>query len=199
MTTPSPTHPTTSTSTPNPTNTNSPTPTSTPTPSEDITLKTLTATANDGSSFFINIRGNIHDSNIINVEIKSDQIASRTTLSLVLIGQSETYSSCNVTIPKRAIAFGKTPTVNVNNILADYGYNQDDNNYYVWYTTDSNTYELTVTFTETSSLQIWSAVLIAVITVILVLVITVPRITGKSLSLKHLPFLFAKKSIIASV
>ncbi len=179
-------------STSNPTTTNGPTPSSTPNPA-DITLKTLMATAGDGSSVYINISGNIIDSNISNVDISSDQIASRTTLSLTLIGPSGTYSFCNITIPKNAVTFGKAPTVYVNSQLADYDYNQDANNYYVWYTTYSNTYELIVTFTETSGLQLWSAVLIAVISVILVVVIVIPRITGKSLSLKTLRSLFAKK------
>ena len=170
-----------STSTPTTSNGSKPSPTLSP---DKITLKNLTATVDDGSIVYINISGNIIESNISNVDITADQLASRTTLSLTLIGPSGTYSSCNITIPKNAVTFGKAPTVYVNSQLADYDYNQDANNYYVWYTTYSNTYELTVTFTETSELQLWSAVLIAVISVILVVVIVIPRITGKSLSLK---------------
>jgi hypothetical protein len=191
--TPSPTHTSTPTSTPKPTTTNGPTPSSSPIPS-DITLKALMATVSDGSSVYIHIRGNIIDSNISNVYIAADQIASRTTLSLTLIGQSGTYSSCNITLPKSAVSYGNTPTVYVNNLVAEYEYNQDENNYYVWYRTYSKIYELTITFTETSGLQLGSAVLIAVISVILAVIIVVPRITGKNLSLKSFLFPSRKKS-----
>ena len=58
---------------------------------------------------------------------------------------------------------------------------------------------LPVGFTETSVLQLWSAVLIAVISVILAIIIVVPRITGKNLSLKSFHFPSRKRSIVFSV
>ena len=74
--TPSPTHTSTPTSTSKPTTTNGPTPHHpAPVPSE-MTLKTLMATANDGSSVYIHIRGNVIDSNISNVyiEVRSNRL-----------------------------------------------------------------------------------------------------------------------------
>jgi hypothetical protein len=125
------------------------------------------------------VRGNIINSTISNVDILADEVASRTTLRMTLVGPSQTSSFCNITIPKSAVPLGTIPLVYVNNVLAeDSGYSQDSECYFVWYTTYSSTYELAIALTEVSALQVWSAFLVSVISVLLVATILFPRLKG---------------------
>jgi hypothetical protein len=58
-----------------------------------------------------------------------------------------------MTIPKSAIAVGTTPKIYIDNQLAaNQGYTQDANNYYVWYTTQFSTHQISIVFTTSSSI-----------------------------------------------
>jgi hypothetical protein len=135
---------------------------------------------NGSSVLDLTIRGNIGKSNISGVTLVEDKIAATTTLTLTLIGHDGPYSFCNITLPKSAVTYGTAPTTYINNQLADdHGYAQDENNYYLWYKTYSNTYELSIIFKGTSDMQTSYAVIVAIISIILVVAILVPRLRGR--------------------
>jgi hypothetical protein len=126
---------------------------------------------------YINIHGNISNATISNLNLETNQITSGTILSLSLVNPSENPNSYNVTIPKSATAYGATPKVYINHMESDnYGYAQDPHSYFVWYTTQFNEYELTIILTEKSDLQLWAALLIALISITLVISILIPRL-----------------------
>ncbi len=127
---------------------NQPTPTPAPTPTVNATDTTT------GQTFGVGLSGNVTESEISNVTITSDQSSALTTVSFNVTGASETTGFSNMTIPKTSIAYGDTPTVYIDNQLAqDQGYTQDATNFYVWYTTQFSTHEIVITFTmsETAS------------------------------------------------
>jgi hypothetical protein len=129
------------------------------------------------------MKGNLLNSSISAVSIDADQVSARTTLSLTLFSPREPYSFCNITIPKSAVTYGLTPTAYINNqVAADYGYSQDAGNFYVWYTTYSTTYQLSVVFAGTSDLQILAAVLVSLVSVVLVVIVVAPRIRNKKIN-----------------
>jgi hypothetical protein len=93
----------------------------------------------------------------------------------MVVGQSVTNGVGNVTIPKSIIPNGGNPSIYINSLLAsNQGYSQDAKNFYVWYVTNSKTYELSIAFKVASSnngFPIWVfLVLIPVIVVVAVFV-----------------------------
>ena len=170
--TPHPISTSTPSSTSKPSTTASPTPSQTPSPSE--TTVTIIATASDGSNFTLTAQGAITNSTIQSAKISLDG-SNTTTISIVVVAQSETNGLGNLTIPNSAIPYAGTPSIYVNNVLAsNQGYVQDAKNYYVWYATNSGTYELKIVFKASSSgieFPFW--VLLTVIPAAIVLVIAI--------------------------
>jgi hypothetical protein len=82
------------------------------------------------------------------IKIITDKTASSTTLSFTVTGTSGTTGFGNITIPKSAVTYGTTPTINIDGHAAtNQGYTQDANNYYVWYTTTFSTHQISIVFT----------------------------------------------------
>ena len=124
------------------------TPLSTPIPTSPPSI--LPNITNTEAKFDITINGNA-TIQVASYKIATNQSADSTTLSFTANRASDTVGFENVTIPKSAIAYGKSPTIYIDNQLAqNQGFNQNDNNYNVWYTTHLNTHEVTILFTETS-------------------------------------------------
>ena len=121
-------------------------PTSTP------SATTVIATTASGATVDLAISGNITSSQMSNVTIATDQSDKTTTVSFTVTGESGTTGFGNITIPKSAVPYGTTPTVYINGTLAsNQGYTQDSSNYYVWYTTQFSTHQISIVFTTTSS------------------------------------------------
>jgi len=185
--TPSPAQNQSPTNTPQPTSTpaHQPTPTpqvfTTPVPSSMV----IPATTADGSSVNLTIRGNGASSTISSATIKTDASNSTTTITLAITGQSATDGLSNITIPKQAVPFGTTPTVYVNNDIAqNQSYAQDAKNFYVSYKTYSKTYELLIIFVALSSstgFPTW-----VFLTVILVITLSVAIVLSRKKIKKHL-------------
>jgi hypothetical protein len=71
---------------------------------------------------------------------------------LTVIGQKGTNSLSNITVPKTAIPYGVTPLIYVNNQVApNQGFWQNAKNYYIWYKTIFNNYELLIVFAAKAS------------------------------------------------
>jgi hypothetical protein len=131
-----------------PTLTPTPTASPTPTPSEN----TIQATTNNGSTIHLAINGNITSPQISNVAITTNQSESTTTLSFTLTDQNATAGFSNITIPKTSVTYGTTPKIYIDNQPAsNQGFTQDNNNYYVWYTTHFSTHQISIKFTISSS------------------------------------------------
>ena len=168
------------TTTPKPTTSTTPSPTPTSTPQLELISKSLLATANDGSATYLTIYGNIKDSDISDVTITNDQTSAETTINLTLLGQNGANSFCNITIPKNAIDYGSAPTVYVNSQIANnQGYTEDASNWYIWFNSQTNSYELSIVFSTSSEFQIWAIVLIIVVSTALVLAILIPRLRNR--------------------
>jgi hypothetical protein len=83
-----------------------------------------------------------------NVTIATDNYISTTTVSFTVTGESGTTGFGNITIPKSAVPYGTTPTIDIDNQpTQNQGYEQDTNNYYVWYTTPFSTHQVSIVFT----------------------------------------------------
>jgi hypothetical protein len=124
---------------------------------------------------------------LTNITITPTPLTTTTTVSFTITGPSGTAGFGNMTIPKTSIPYGTTPLVYINGTLAaNQGYTQDANNYYVWYTTQFSTHQVTIQFTTpkpsptplpTSSTLVFfvSIAAAAVIIILIVLAITIKR------------------------
>ena len=155
--TPTPSPSPTGTPSPAPTPTPKPTPTPTPIPlptsSPTVTPLTTTVPASIASGATVNIAitGNITSSQISNATITSYQPTTTTTISFTITGPSGTVGFGNMTIPKNAVSYGKSPVVYINGQQAlNQGYKQDSNNFYVWYTTHFSTHQVKIQFAGSS-------------------------------------------------
>jgi hypothetical protein len=179
-----------------PTLTPTPTASPTPTPSEN----TIQATTNNGSTIHLAINGNITSPQISNVAITTNQSESTTTLSFTLTDQNATAGFSNITIPKTSVTYGTTPKIYIDNQPAsNQGFTQDNNNYYVWYTTHFSTHQISIVFAAnsptsslTSSLGSQDAVFlglglvqIAIILLMSIIVAIVVVVAFKSLNKKR--------------
>jgi hypothetical protein len=99
----------------------------------------------------------------------------------MVVDQSVTNGFGNITIPKSAILQDGTPNIYINNLIApNQGYSQDAKNYYVWYNTNSKTYELSIVFKAIPSsddFPLWIFLgLIPIMLIVAVLVISRKKI-----------------------
>jgi hypothetical protein len=107
----------------------------------------VNATTGSGAIVELAISGNVTSAQMSNVTIATNQSASTTTVSLTVTVESGTTGFSNITIPISAVPYGTTPTIYVNGqSTSNQGYTQDTNNYYVWYTTQFNTQEVSIVF-----------------------------------------------------
>jgi hypothetical protein len=138
-----------------------PTPSTVPFPtfspsSTQTLLTSAKATTEYGADIDLTIGGNITSSQMSNVTILTDH-ESTTSLSFALSGQSGTVGFCNVTIPKNAVLYGLTPTIYIDNEIAqDQGFASDFDNYYVWYSTHFSTHDVSIIFASTSLSELQS-------------------------------------------
>jgi hypothetical protein len=87
-----------------------------------------------------------------NVTIAANISSKPTTVSFTVIGEKGTTGFSNITIPKTAIPSGTTPVILIDNQLAsNQGYTQDDNNFYIWYTTHFSTHQVSIQFAVPST------------------------------------------------
>jgi hypothetical protein len=69
-----------------------------------------------------------------------------------------------MTIPKSAVSQGTTPQIYIDNKLAaNQGYTQDSNNYYVWYTTQFSTHQISIVFNTSSIPEFSSTVVLSLL------------------------------------
>ena len=166
----------TPTTTPNPTAAPTPTPSPTPIPNS-IIITTLTESGKNASLLF---QGDITSSSISSISITTDGSNTTTTVSLAVVAQSKTAGFNNVTIPIAAIPYGTTPTIYVNNGVAqNQGFTRDANNYYVWYQTSYPTYELSIAFESKAApvgFSYWVIIVVVIIVVVAVAVVYLQKI-----------------------
>ena len=114
---------------------------------------TATTGSGSGSTVELGISGNITNTQMSNIVIATNQSTETTTLSFTVTSASYTTGFGNITIPKSAVPFGTTPTIYIDGQPAkNQGYTQDTNNYYVWYTTQFSTHQISIVFTAKSSI-----------------------------------------------
>ena len=86
------------------------------------------------------------------INITKDQSSSSYALYLTVSGQSGSTGFSNMTIPKNTIPTGATPAVYIDGQQAqNQGYTQDNQNYYVWFTTHFSTHQVKIEFTGYTS------------------------------------------------
>ena len=125
-----------------------PTPTATPVGNNDRS-STLRATTDKGAIIELPISGDISSSQMSNVIIATNQSATSTIISFSLTGPSGTTGFSNITIAKNTVPYGKIPAIYIDNQLAsNQGYSQDENNFYVWYTTHFSSHQVSIVFSE---------------------------------------------------
>jgi hypothetical protein len=122
------------------------------TPIGYMSRTTVTAATNGGKTISLTLVGNVTSSQMSNVTITTDRSAATTTVSFIVTGLSGTAGFSNITISMSAVPYGSTPTVYIDNQTApNQGYTQDANNYYVWYTTQFSTHQISIVFNTPSS------------------------------------------------
>jgi hypothetical protein len=86
-----------------------------------------------------------------NVTITTNQPAKTTTVSFTVTGESGNAGFSNITIPKSDVHYGTTPTIYIHGQPAqNQGDTQDSSNFYVWYTTQFTTHQISIEFTTGS-------------------------------------------------
>jgi hypothetical protein len=139
------------------TQTRTPTPTSKPTsvptamppaPTPTLTAIKVRATMDDGAKVDLVVFGNMTISQILNVRIVEYQSSALTSVSFTVVGENGTAGFCNMTIPISVVSNGKSPVVFIDGAKAlNQGYNQDADNFYVWFTTTFSIHHVTTQFT----------------------------------------------------
>lgn len=137
--------------TPTPTATPEATPTRipvTPSPRPASTVRVLT---DDGSTVTMQINGNITSEQITNAALTNNGTA--VILSFTLTGPNGEEGSGNITIPKGAIGhYGATPIIYIDNQPSENQVvSQDDNYYYVWFSTHYSSHEISIEFSALAS------------------------------------------------
>jgi peptidoglycan/xylan/chitin deacetylase (PgdA/CDA1 family) len=128
-----------------------PTPTAKPLPSPTPNETTVKAETDSGLTVDLTIRGNITSSQMSNVTIATSQTGISTTLSFSVTGESGKIGFENITIPKRLVPSGATVTItNQGQPTQDHSFVEDNNNYYVWFTTHFSIHEISIAFTTTT-------------------------------------------------
>ena len=131
-----------------PTPTPSPPASPTPTPK----LATIKATTENGTKINLSIAGNMTSQQITNIQITTSPSSKTITVSFNLKGTNGDEGTGNFTIPKSAVDFGTAPKVYIDNTqTADQGYCQDESNYYVWFTTQFSSHEVSIVFSASVS------------------------------------------------
>jgi hypothetical protein len=152
----------TPTATPKPTFFPNPAITAHPSPTKVQTI--ISATTDYGATVELNISGNVTSSQITNINIATNQSSTATTISFIVTGQSGTSGFGNLTVPKRAVSYGTTAIVNIDGQFAqNQGFNQDSENYYIWFTTHFSAHEISIQFNAGASAQMQTLDLVQVI------------------------------------
>jgi subtilisin family serine protease len=129
----------------------------------------IQATTENGSTVNLSLKGNVTSAQMSDLKIITNQTATTTIVSFNVTGQSGTIGFGNLTIPKSSIPYGKTPLIYIDNDLAEsQGYAQDENNYYVWYTTHFSIHKVSIVFSS-NAIPEFSTTAIAALTLLLTL------------------------------
>ncbi len=124
------------------------------TPPEQSTNSTWTlpVTTQNGTTINLTMSGNITIEQMSNVTISMDIPSLTANISFALTGENGTTGFSNITLPRNEIPGGTTPLVYIDNSPADnQGFTQDNNNYYVWYTTHFSTHQISILFASPTS------------------------------------------------
>jgi uncharacterized repeat protein (TIGR02543 family) len=120
--------------------------------------KTITATfertntiiatkTSDNQTYLISLGGNITAQQMSNMTITPFEGNATTTIAFTVTGPSGTEGLGIIILPKAAIPYGTTPQVYIDGILAEnQSYTQDDENYYITYSTHFSTHTVTIIF-----------------------------------------------------
>jgi outer membrane protein assembly factor BamB len=110
------------------------------------------ALTDDGQMVNLTISGNVTSSQISNAYITSDQSTSAVYLTVTGVGGTAGFS--NMTIQKDLICNGTIPTIYIDDQIAEkQGYAQDGDNYYVWYTVDLSSHQISIMFSGSQNLK----------------------------------------------
>jgi len=95
----------------------------------------------------LNLTGTVTSNMISNAYLTASKNAFSTHLYFTL-NHPESPGHSNITIPKNVVEPDTAPTVYINQQkAAEQGYNQDQDNYYVWYTPQNGQNQVTIAFT----------------------------------------------------
>jgi len=104
-------------------------------------------TTGNGGTADLAIGGNVTVSQMSGVTLLTDYSTASTTISFTVTGESGTTGFSNITVPASAVSFGTTPTVYIDGqVASNQGYTQDSSNYYVWYTIQFTTHQVSIVF-----------------------------------------------------
>lgn len=113
--------------------------------STHLSAKTLQALTDEGKTVNLEITGNVTSSQISSIYITKDQ--TTTGIYFTVTGESTTTGFSNITIQKCLIQNQSMPTIYIDDQTAEkQGYTQDPDNYYVWYTTNFSTHQISIIF-----------------------------------------------------
>ncbi|HSV49836.1 MAG TPA: right-handed parallel beta-helix repeat-containing protein [Candidatus Acidoferrales bacterium] len=156
--------------------------TTTPTPTPSATVK---ATKEDGSKVNLGLGGNITNTQISDATISLNQTAQTITISLTVTGQSGNSGFCNLTIPKSSVYFGIAPTVLIDGQpAANQGFTENNQNFYVWFTTSFSTHQVAIRFTAQQSTTadnslLWYGLIVVIVVLAIALALVVYRAKRK--------------------
>jgi hypothetical protein len=132
---------------PEPTPTPDPSPIPSPTPTPTSKPATINVTTENGTKVSFSVTGNITSEQITNLQIITSPSSKTITVSFNVHGTSGDEGTGNFTIPKSAVDYGTAPKVYIDNVqTTDQGFCQNENNYYVWFTTHFSSHKVFIVF-----------------------------------------------------
>jgi outer membrane protein assembly factor BamB len=156
-------------------------------PTQPTSAWTLLVETQNGSTVNLIVNGNITSTQMSNIKIAVDKPSMSANITFKLEGEKGNMGFSNITIPKTEIPEETSPSVYIDNMLANnQGFTQNGNNYYVWFTTHFSIHQISILFTsktqnnQTSQID-WTQIVLgapiaaAIIAVILVSLILTRR------------------------
>jgi outer membrane protein assembly factor BamB len=119
----------------------------------DQPVQTIIATVTTNSeTYTVQLGGNITSSQMTNLTITPQPTTSSTIVEFTVTGKSGDHGFGNLTLSKDAIPYGAAPVIYIDGVqVANQGYTEDANYYYVWYITSFSTHTVTIQFTTSTN------------------------------------------------
>jgi parallel beta-helix repeat protein len=115
-------------------------------------IPTTIIASDSNQTYTVRLEGNITAKQMSNMTITPHSENSTTNVAFTVTGPSGEVGYGTIIMPKEAIPYGSTPLVYIDGVLAEnQTYTQDDQYFYISYSTHFSTHDISIVFTTPSS------------------------------------------------